>query len=489
MYDGILAFDQEKINSGIKEFMTDVVNHAGTSGKNGAELRVIAQNIADTGFFYDPMIGRELFKDPKVAAKWTVTDPTERMARMIYQGTRMAERRRAFGANDENLKLLVEAGDAEATPEQRLFAEQFVASYEGKLGNGTMSPAARKMMGVLITANNIRMLPMAVFSQLLEPMQLAFRKNSFSGTFDAMWRGISDMPRSFDSINKRYKDDPSGYRDYWERISAEMGTIGSDIVGSAVANMTNGMNLHGMTKRINNMFFKYNLMEQWNRSMHVAATKMAVEFLRDQSTLPDGAQSERFLKELGLTPEDIKFDGEDRIIVNSKIEDAVNQFVNEAMAHPDAGSNPIWMNDPRFALLAQMKRFTFAHSRYVLERGIREFKLGNKFVMAPAILSVPWMMTADSIRDMVNPTSDRSYMKNWTYTDHVIHGIERTGSFGRWSFPLDVEKSISAGGSGMEGLLGPTAELFSRVGRGAHEGNMMDAMLGNLPGAPLLMPD
>ena len=47
-----------------------------------------------------------------------------------------------------------------------------------------------------------------------------------------------------------------------------------------------------------------------------------------------------------------------------------------------------WMNDPRFALLAQMKRFTFANAKFVLGRGMKELKLGNAFPVAPAILGV-----------------------------------------------------------------------------------------------------
>jgi hypothetical protein len=253
--------------------------------------------------------------------------------------------------------------------------------------------------------------------------------------------------------------------------------------------MNNGLPMYGMTKKVNALFFKYNLMEQWNRSMHIAATKMAVEFLRDHAAGSDPKHSERFLSELGVKAGDVTFDAEGRINRSDVVDRAIAQFVAEAMAHPDAGSNPVWGNDPRFALLMQMKRFTFAHSRYILDRGMKEFALGNKFVLAPAMLAVPWMMASDGLRDAINPMSDTSYQNNWTYTDRIMHSTERTGAFGRWTFPLDMQKSISAGGTGIEGVLGPTTELFSRVARGAHDGHFFDAIFGNVPGMPLLMPD
>lgn len=484
--ENTLAFDQDLIYKRFKEFEADVVNHAGFSGTKGADLRKLAAQILNDGYFYDPALGSKLFKDPRIAAKWAVQDRVEQMSRVIYDSARQAERQAAYGKNDELLSAKMEAGDAVASPEQRRLAQQFRDSYDGRLSEDSMSPAAKAMMGALLTANNIRMLPFAVFSQLIEPMQLAFRKNSFSGTFDALFRGITDLPRSFDKMEARHR---TRGLDYWETLSRDTGTTASSIAGSFLANMANGIPLYGMAKKVNSLFFKYNLMEQWNRSMHIAATKMAVEFLRDHAAHTEDAQSTRFLSELGLKHDQVSFDGEGRINRSNEVDRAIAQFVAEAMAHPDAGSNPVWGNDPRFALLMQMKRFTFAHSRYILDRGIREFALGNKFVLAPMMLAVPWMAAADGLRDALNPMSDTSYQNNWTYTDRIMHYTERTGAFGRWTFPLDMEKSIAAGGTGIEGVLGPTTELFSRVARGAHSGKFFDSLFGNVPGMPLLMPD
>jgi hypothetical protein len=266
--------------------------------------------------------------------------------------------------------------------------------------------------------------------------------------------------------------------------------------------MTNGMQLHGMAKKVNNLFFKYNMMEQWNRSMHIAATKNGVEFLKDHAA-GISKHSEHFLSELGLKASDVKVtkdglldrgvDGKptseaERLRIE-RVDKALNQFVTESMAHPDMGSNPVWGNDPRFALLMQMKRFTFAHSRYVLSRGIKEFERGNMFVLAPAMLAVPWMIAADSLRDSVNPLSDASYKKNWTYTDYLMNGVERSGTTGRWTTPIDVERSITHGGNGLDGVLGPTAELFTRAARFVHNGHPWDSLFGAVPGAPPIMPD
>lgn len=95
--------------------------------------------------------------------------------------------------------------------------------------------------------------------------------------------------------------------------------------------------------KLNDQFFRLNGMDQWNRSMHVEATKHAVEFLREHAenvvkkqggTDSDGTlRSARFLKELRVEPKDIQFDKDGRLILNDKNERAIVQFVEEALAH------------------------------------------------------------------------------------------------------------------------------------------------------------
>ena len=350
-------------------------------------------------------------------------------------------------------------------------------------------------MGSLLFINNVRLLPKAVFSQMLEPMQLALRKGSMSGTLDTLWRGIREMPRSFDKLDAGYTPDK------WERLANQIGTAPSRIIANVMAQMQNGMTLPGKIGHWNDQFFKLNFMDQWNRSMHIEATKHGVEFLKEHAEIVRNSKnadlverSRRYLNELGVKESDIKVDGDGGLYIDvtnvgsDRVARAISQYVSEAMAHPDAGSNPMWMNDPRFALLAQMKRFTFAHSKYVLDRGIKEYKLGNAFPLVPAVLAMPWMLAADGLRDTLT-MADTSYKNNWGILDHMQHAWSRAGHAGRGQFFGDMEQSIRHGGSGIEGFAGPTAELFGRISRGAHTGAWFDSMVNQVPGAPMIMPD
>ena len=498
-YNRLATLNADAIGRDIEAFITDLVNHGGFRGKAG-EARTLANQISDRGFYYNK--DRDLFPNrPDLKEKWAEREFGQAMARYIQQAVHLAEQTRERTGNDgktyrmSDLGALLEAGNAKADSAGQQLMSDTLAAYEGTLGANTLSPGLRKFMGSLLFINNVRLLPKAVFSQMLEPMQLALRKGSMAGTLDTLWRGIREMPRSFDKLDAGYTPDK------WEKLANQIGTAPSRIIANVMAQMQNGMTLPGKIGHWNDQFFKLNFMDQWNRSMHVEATKHAVEFLNEHAeNVRTGKneelvkRSQRYLNELGVKASDIKTDGDGGLYIDianvgsDRVARAISQYVNEAMAHPDAGSNPMWMNDPRFALLAQMKRFTFAHSKFVLDRGIKEYRLGNAFPLVPAVLAMPWMLAADGLRDTLTMT-DTSYKKNWGIMDHMEHAWSRAGHAGRGQFFADMEQSIRHGGSGVEGAAGPTAELFGRFARGMHTGRWFDSMVNQVPGAPMIMPD
>lgn len=478
LYKKLVSFNGEKVGDRIEEFITDLQLYGGFKDK-GAEARKIASQIADKGYFYDKDI--ELFKGhDDIKDKWLERSPEARITRYIERAVYLAEQTRAFSDGKTmrgKLDALLEAGGAKTTPDGRKLIEDYTKAMEGRLGEGTLSPAMKKLMGTMLFANNVTILPMAVFTQMLDPMNMALRKNSMHGSLDALWRGVSEMPKSFDKFRGNYS------KDYWETLANQVGSAPTRIITNVMANLMNGMEVGGIVGKLNETFFKYNFMDQWNRSMHVEATKHAVEFLREHSENTvkkmggedkDGTlRSQRFLDELGLKHTDVKFNAAGELILNDKVESAIVQYVEEAMAHPDAGSNPMWMNDPRFAMLSQMKRFTFAHAKYVLGRGMSELSKGNAFPIAPMAIAMPWMMAADGLRNTL--TGSEGYQAT-SALDEAKHLAERAGHFGRGQFGLDIDEAITRGDSPVEALLGPTVERFGNIARGLHNGNAIDGM-------------
>ena len=136
------------------------------------------------------------------------------------------------------------------------------------------------------------------------------------------------------------------------------------------------------------------------------------------------------------------------------------------------------MNDPRWALISQMKRFTFANAKFVLGRGMKELKLGNAFPVAPAMLAMPWMMAADGLRDAL--TGSAGHQAKGAL-DYAQHAMERANLFGRGQFGLDTIDAVARGGSPVEALGGPTVEMFGNIARGAHNGQLLDTLIDYSP--------
>ena len=493
----VRAYDVRKINDSFADFQHDVLRYGGSEKMDAGAKMEIAQNVADNGFFAHDTLSDLFNGNEAIAKKWLDTDPYSQASRMVFNGVEVAERNHFMGKNDSKLKALLAEGHKTASPEARADMENFTNSYDNKLGAGTMSPNVQKIMGALLVANNVRLLPKAVFSQLMEPVQLAFRRGEMGAAITALGRGIKEMIRTFDHVDSKWE------KDDWERLAEDAGTVASAHVGGMMNQIYNGIQIRGVAGKVNDMFFKYNFMEQWNRSMHVAATKLGVEFIRDHVSRVEegrsaldkdgGFRSERYLKELGLEgvgAGEIFMDGKLNI-TNDKVRDALVQYVNQSMAHPDAGSNPVWMNDPRFALFAQMKRFNFAHSRYILDRAMSELRNGNMMVLAPATGAVFWMMGADWLKHASDLTSNPSQYDSMGWLDASMTHVERSGAFGRYSLGVDVEKSIRWGGDGISTALGPTADLFHSAVTGFHKHQFWSSLAGlnPSPGDPMVMGD
>jgi len=482
------GYNKIEADSRFEELVADIANHGGLPKTRGISARDVATQIVDRGYFYDPDF--KLFDGaPRVAAKWMAKNPVDKAIAYATKGTELAERTRAFGEVTKETPYgkefheLLKKGDTEATKEAQQDMQEFIKGWEHTYEN-SMSPGLKKVIGSIQLFENARLLPLAVFSQALEPMQLALRRNSFEGIGGSLWRGIKNLPRAFDTLDAKYTPD------YWEKFAMNLGTAQHRILDGAVGRMVNGMRLPGWVGEINDKFFQYNFMNTWNRSMHIEATKHAVEFLKEHARGANKVHSDRFLNELHINRDEVLKniirEGEiESLKLTPNIERAICQWVNEAMAHADAGSNPFWMNDPRFALISQMKRFTFSHSKYMLDRGIREWQLGNTWVAAPAVLAMPWMLASDAVRDTLTG-KDMAYRANWGVSDYAMHAYERAGHTGISQFGADAWRDVKVGGSGLGSLLGPAAQSFGDTLRGANTGHMIDALIGNSPSGRLL---
>jgi hypothetical protein len=379
----------------------------------------------------------------------------------VSQATRRSEWARRFGADGGKLKALLDQARREgATAKHIELTEKYLKGINGTLGEN-ISPVARKLMSNLMVYQNIRLLPLAIFSSAVDPMGIMVRGGTLGDALRAFGRGVWETHKNF----KRF--DPNAPKDAATHLAETMGAIDNAALTHAMGSLYGQDISGGWARKINNAFFRFNLMEQFNTSMRVSATQAAVKFLERHASLPT-AHSARFLAELGLKPGDIRMKNGHVALTEAdglsaehaiKMRAAVNRWVDGAVLRPDAADKTVWMNDPHFALVAHLKQFTYSFQHTILDRVWHEAREGN-YTPAMALASyVPIMIAADYVKGMVQGGgSQPGWKKDWTLGDYVNNGIERAGLLGTGQFSSDFINDIRHGGSGFGALEGPTLE-------------------------------
>jgi hypothetical protein len=382
----------------------------------------------------------------------------------MTQATRRAEWARRFNDNGSKLSALLARAEREgATPQQLDAARGFVSAVDGTLGDN-INPAARRLMGNMIVYQNIRLLPLAIFSSAVDSQGIMVRGGTVGEAFSTFKRGMKEMVKNFQS-------DPKS--DAMTQLAEAIGTVDNAmLVHTLGASYSQGM-VGNTGRHINDTFFRANLMEQYNTSMRVGATEAAMNFLVRHATKPS-EHSARFLRELGIEARDVQVDANGRpkmlesdgltLEQSAKMKAAVNRWVDGAILRPDAVDKPVWMSDPHYALVAHLKQFVYSFHETILKRVVHEAQHGN-YSPAMALASyVPMMIAADMAKGLIQGGgSQPAWKDNWDAQDYVWSGMERAGLFGVGQFVLDMLTNIHRGGSGIGALAGPTIEQFGEA--------------------------
>jgi len=400
------------------------------------------------------------FIDPKDASEFVTKELMGTLGSYINQATRKAEWSRRLGGGKLEA-LFADAKAQGATKEHLDLAEQYLKGVDGTLGDD-LNPHARRIMGNMIVYQNIRLLPTAAFSMLIDPNGVMVRGGTLGDAWKTFKRGISEIPETY---GKAAKPDEA------TRLAELTGVIDNAIMSHTMGDLYTQCMVGGTAKNLNNAIFKYNMVEGLNRSFRVGASEAAMSFLARHADGTHSQHSSRFMKELGIQAGDIIPTKDGRVALTTgeglsaeqvaRVHAAINQWVDGAVLRPDAADKPIWMNDPRFALVSHLKQFVFAFQETILKRTLHEFKHGN-YTPAMALASyVPVMLAADLAKGaLVSGGGQPEWQKGWDMSDYLGYAIQRAGLLGVGQFGMDVAKDLHRGGLGIGALSGPTAEQF-----------------------------
>lgn len=402
------------------------------------------------------------FITPEDAAPFVEKSLLRTLNSYTVQAARRAEWAQRFGDDGAGMRnLLAEAKDKHgATQEEIDTAQDFIRSIDGTLGDD-ISPAMRRMFGNMIVYQNIRLLPLAIFSQMVDPGGILVRGGTFNDAFKAFKRGITEIPRGF----KKNKE-----KDEWYELAETIGAIDDSTLAETLgSSYTQGMVSDG-ARKWNDALFKFNLVEQFTNSMRVSAVEAAVRFIGRHGDGKYSEHSTRWMEELGLEPKDVVvkdgkllvthndylnagYDEKEALARSNKMKAAVNKWVDGAILRPNAANKPIWMNDPHYALIAHLKQFVYAFQDTILKRAFHEAAHGNYGPALALAGYVPMMIAADLVKGMIQGGGEQpQWKKDWGFGQYLHSGIERAGLYGVGQFSTDLLHG------NMGSILGPTIE-------------------------------
>lgn len=304
----------------------------------------------------------------------------------------------------------------------------------------------KQVQGALMTYNNVRLLPLAIVSSLVDPLASVVR----SGTAAGSWTSFREAVRAF-----RNKEGNDGLR----AMAEQMGVVERQGIQEALAYMYGNIyDPNSTSAKINNTLFRLNGLEAMTRFSRLMALASGHRFLLRHAA--GQGESARYLRELDLKPEDIKPTADGRFVeLNPKTQEALRRFVDESVVRPHAGQRPSWHNDPNFALAAQYKGYLYAFYETVLKRVGVELQNGNPAVLAPLVLYLPITAMAEMGRDVAQGDDEDKEMDYY-----VKKSLERSGLLGaRHGVVTEATDNIRFGNGVLGNIAGPTGQQLGEA--------------------------
>lgn len=399
-------------------------------------------------------------------AKYQSKDLPHLLTTYTQQAVHRAEYATRFGNSGGRIKyMLLKAAEQGATPEELQMARNATMAMEGTLGHN-FNPRLKAAMSALMTYENIILLPLSLFSSLVDPLGVGLRSNSIKEAGKAFMYGMQGIAKAI----------ARGKPDEKEDLARTLGLINNQNMLESMGQVYNSMHMSPFMKKVNDKFFKYNGMELWNQRMRVAA------MMAGQRFFVANKNNSRYMTELGLKPSDI-YEHKDGTIaltgdqleaagapkseipeIEKRLHSAMFKFVDGAVLRPNAAHRPIWGSDPRFQLIFHLKQFTYSFQHTIIQRVREEWRHGNTKAAWIFASYVPFMLGTD----MAEATILGKFAMDTTPWDVMHRAVNRSGVTGLWgSFGGDALGDIKRGRLPGTSFLGPSVDHALTLAGGA----------------------
>jgi hypothetical protein len=374
---------------------------------------------------------------------------------------------------DADGNSILEAELAKLSPEDQAVAREIIGTYLGYQSN-PLSPLWRKVNSWAQFVQFVTILPFATIASLPELAGPVIASKEFSAVADG-FKQIAATIRN---------------RQEAEQLARDIGVVSSETVSNAWVTQAEQDYMDPTVRKMSDKFFKAIGLEFFTRFSREFAAGMGVQFITKHARNEfDNPRSERYLRELGLTKEDVMawMDGGRKFSTpeGKKVKQGLQRFVESSILRPNAAERPVWASDPHWAIIWQLKSYFYAYGKVILggiareararkgEEGTQLDKLtGSLSIFAlTAVATMPLAMLAMELREYAKyglawllPGVDaqsryfRTDRMDWpTYAFEVI---DRSGFLGPLTMGAMMHQNAEWDKSPLMPLLGPTAETI-----------------------------
>ena len=374
---------------------------------------------------------------------------------------------------DADGNSILDAELAKLSPEDQAVAREIIGTYLGYQAN-PLSPLWRKVNSWAQFVQFVTILPFATIASLPELAGPVIASKEFSALADG-FKQIAATIRN---------------RQEAEQLARDIGVVSSETVSNAWVTQAEQDYMDPTVRKMSDKFFRAIGLEFFTRFSREFAAGMGVQFITKHARNEfDNPRSERYLRELGLTKEEVMawMDGGRKFSTpeGKKVKQGLQRFVESSILRPNAAERPVWASDPHWAIIWQLKSYFYAYGKVILggiareargrkdEEGTQLDKLtGALSVFAlTAVATMPLAMLAMELREYAKfglawllPGVDakaqyfRTDRMDWpTYAFEVV---DRSGFLGPLTMGAMMHQNAEWDKSPLMPLLGPTAETI-----------------------------
>lgn len=364
---------------------------------------------------------------------------------------------------------------AELPTEDRKTAVSIISTYLG-YQDTPISPFWRKVNSWGQFLQFVTILPFATIASLPDLAGPIINSKDLS----ELWPGFKTIVSTFK--NKKEA----------EQFARDLGVIGSETVANAWVTQAEQDFMDPLVRKWSDAWFRLIGLDFFTKFSRMFAAQMGQSFLLNHARNEfDNPNSARYLKELGVTAEEIlawhqsgkSFDTAEGV----KVRDALTRFVESSIMRPNAAERPVWASDPRWALVWQLKAYFYSYYKTILGGVLREAKARTNdttgmpqltavtaTLLLTAVATMPLAMMGMELREyaknglawlLPGKEPDQKYFRSdkMDWDDYWFEIIEKSGFLGPLSIAQMAHQNAEWGNSAVFSVLGPTAETIEEA--------------------------